>query len=746
MKALVFVEVDIEWCGLTFGVGDCPAVLGVDTPTKCFNSKGSCPVRASFQPTTVTLRFAQGTSYLVESGIDAIACIEDISFTAGTISLGEDLGTRSSLRVTMSDFPWSDTGEGFDKYLDERSYDPYKQGTFWGKFRARHPSLRGRAIRVIRGTLGQPLEEMETRHYVVESIDGPGRDGKYSVVAKDALKLLDGDRAQAPKMSNGYLLADINDSVTSATLGPSGIGNLEYPASGFAALGGKEIVAFTRSGDTLTLTRAQYSTLAVEHKATDRVQVCITYTSANIGDIINDLMVNYAAVPPEYITLSDWTVETTSFLGTLYTAVIAEPTAVETLIKELVRQGALAIWWDDINRQIRLRVLRQIDTSAALFDEDVFMEGTFAISDQPTKRLSQVWTYFAQIDPLRNVDDTDNFRSCVVVADLEKEGDYGAPAIEKIYSRWIPGGGRAIAQRIGQILVGRFGTPPRKFKFETFRDSPYVPVAGIGCRVSWPTLQDPSGARAIIPAQINRLDPQSAKYVVEAEEFNFIGTPAGDPAIIFDVSRTDVNVRSIFDLFYPTPESGDDIYIIVESGVIIGSSSISTPAMTIGTWPAGVNLHLVVRGHIQGAGGRGGQGAKSPGGNADNGQAGGLALYTRFAIEVENTGGIWGGGGGGGGGGTESVSDYGGGGGGGAGYLVGPAGSGGGISQGGDPGTPTAGGWGSGNGGRGGGPGLSGQNGFGSGGDTGGAAGGAIDGVSYITFETTGDIRGSQVN
>jgi len=758
-KALTFIELDIEYCSLSYGVSPCTATLSGGSPTgtiKCFNSKGTCQDRVNFATSTVTLRFAEGTAYLAESGIEAIACIEDIAFTPGTISLGEDLGTRSSLKVTMADFPWSDTGPGFDKYLADRTYDPYRQGTFWGKFRSRHPSLRGRAIRVIRGFLGQTLEEMETRHYVVESIDGPARDGKYAIISKDVLKLLDGDRAQAPKMSNGFLAGDINDSTTSATLSPSGIGNLEYPSSGYVAIGGSEICAFTRSGNALTLTRGQFNTTAVAHSASDRVQICIRYTSADIADVLNDLMVNYAAMPGSYIDLVGWKAETTTFLRTLYTALIAEPTSVEKLTKELIRQGALSLWWDDIARLIRLKVLRQIDTDAAVFDENVIVADSLAISDQPTKRLSQVWTYFAQINPLKGVDDTDNYRSCSVVANLELESDYGSPAIEKIYSRWIPLGGRAIAERIGEILVGRFGRPPRRFKLTASRGGPVTPTAGIGYKMSWRTLQDATGERIEVPAQVVRIDAQSALIPTELEEFDFSFVDDGDPTVIFDIDTYNVNARTVFDLFYPTPESGDDVYFIVEAGVKIGSTSTSQPAFNVGSWPSGVNVHLIVRGRIQGKGGKGGAGT------GQNGFVGGPALYTRRAITIEKLesgdpeGEIFGGGGGGGGGyGLAVGKDAGGGGGGGAGFDPGQGASDGAYGGYSDPGTTEAGGngsdgVGSSNGGNGGGPGLSGQNGskqgLGSPG-TGGAAGAAIDGVSYVTLTgASPDRRGPQIN
>lgn len=727
---------------------------------RCFNTRATCQDLANLTVEPVTLRFAQGTSYLAESGIDAIPCIENIAFTPGTISLGEDLGTRSSLQITMSDFHWSDTGQGFDKYLSERGYNPYLQGTFWGKFRARHPSLRGLEIRIIRGFLGDAIGDMETRHYIVDRIDGPGRDGTYQIVAKDALKLLDGNRAQAPRMSNGFLSAGIDDNDLSLTLSPAGIGDLEYPSGSptdyYVAIGGKEIVKVTaRSGDVLTIVRAQYNTVAVAHSSTDRVQLCIEYLSADPADIISDLLENYAAVPASYIPLSSWQLETSSYLRTLYSALIAEPTAVETLVKELIRQSALAIWWDDVDRLIQLRVLRKIDTEVALFDENVIMADSFSVADQPDKRLSQVWTYFGQDNPLKKVEDTDNYRSCSVVANLELEDDYGSPAIDKIYSRWIPEGGRAVAERIGEILVGRYGRPPRKFRLNAFRNGPAIPYPAIGCEISWFTLQDDTGARIQVPAQVTRLDPQSDKYAVEAEEFDFTFVDDGDPTVIYELDDYNVNCRDTFDLFYPEPVSGDDVYIIVSEGVTIGSTSTSNPAMTLGSWPAGVNVFVINRGRIQGKGGAGGAGVIFPV-SPNAGQNGGVAIYTRFDISLDNDAGeIFGGGGGGGSGGVNfifAIASSGGGGGAGTdggagGSAFAPEGAEN-PTQAGNPGTADDGGTGGtilSAGGDGGDPGQNGTAGANSGG-AGGSAGAAIDGDSYVTITVTGDIRGPQIN
>lgn len=753
MKSLTFVEIDVDYCALTYGTAPCVATTTGGSPTgtrKCFNTLATCQDRDNFDNDPVTLRFAMPTAYLAESGIEAFACLESVSFTPGRVSLGKDLGERASLRVTARDFRWSDTGEGFDKYLADRSYDPFTQGTFWGKFRARQPYLRGRAIRVIRGTLGQTLGQMTTRHYVIESFTGPGPDGRYSIVAKDVLKLADGDRAKAPALSQGYLDSGIGSGASSATLAPTGIGDAEYPSSGYAAIGGKEVVSFTRSGDTLTLTRGQYNTDAVSHSASDRVQLCLEYTSDDVADIIADLLENYAAVPSSYIPLATWQAETGAYLRTLYSALIAEPTSVRDLLAELIEQAALALWWDDSSQLLKLQVLRAISTDAAVFGDAQIMEKSLSIADQPNKRISQVEIYYALRNPLQSVDEPDNYQSAALVVDLVNASDYGSAAIKRIYSRWIPAGGRAVATRIGNIQKGRFAQPPRKFGLNLFRYGEITPVIGAGYQVNaWP-LQDDTGARADVPAQITSLDPQADKYVLELEEFNFdFDDEGGDPTIIFEIDAFEVNARTTFDLFYSPPTSGDDVYIYISEGVTIGSHDAGTPAFDVGSWPAGVNVYVINQGTIQGRGGDGGQWAIA-GSNA--GGDGGVALYTRNDIDLDNSAGsIIGGGGGGGSGGGNGFGTIGLSGGGGAGTDPGEGGPG---EESipipaADDGTATSGGAGASddfhnNGGAGGGPGSAGSSGVS--GASGGAAGAAIDGDSYITHSGSGTITGPQVN
>ena len=126
--------------------------------------------------------------------------------------------------------------------------------------------------------------------FVIDSTDGPNSNGEYKIIAKDMLKLADGDRAQAPVLSNGFLQAIILLEVdhSSFTRWASAMTNIH--ASGYVAIGGKEIVAFTRVADAMTITRAQFNTEAQDHAAGDRAQLVKVYTANSPDIIINDLL------------------------------------------------------------------------------------------------------------------------------------------------------------------------------------------------------------------------------------------------------------------------------------------------------------------------------------------------------------------------------------------------------------------------------------------------------------------------
>lgn len=454
-------------------------------------------------PETVeTWRFAMPTDYLPME-FDAIPSINSLDISPAVVSLGENLGERAVITVTFADHRHQFAGE------------PWTQGTFWGKWRGRFGTkLRGRPFRIIRGALGDPLEAMETRHFIIEMTDGPTPAGTFTIVAKDVLKLADDDRSQAPLLSSGELAGTINDATTSATLSPTGIGNAEYPASGWVCIGGNEVCAFTRSGDALTLTRAQLGSVASQHDAGERVQIVLRYPGTDAADIAYDLLTTYAGVDPALIDLPAWQAETAAHLGVIYARTITEPTAVKELLSQLVEQASLAIWWSDLANQMRLQVLKEISTDAATFDEDTIVEGSLRVSEQPGKRMSQVWAYFTQRDPTDQSDEADNYARARIEADLALQGEYGSPEIRKISAPWIAT--LSAAERLTGIQLSRYRNPPRKFNFSLFHDQA-VALAG-GYNLRWRFNQDETGLEVPAPIQITRIRREADFIHVEAEE------------------------------------------------------------------------------------------------------------------------------------------------------------------------------------------------------------------------------------
>lgn len=762
-QRLTYIEIDLLKCTRVYGVAPCTAAIGVTGERKCFNTRKTCQDLPNYSDEIKTIRFSVGAQYQPFE-IESIQNIKSVSYTPSIISLGESIGARSKLVVTFGDHPTPDTGPGGDPYPESRPYIAYDQGTFWGKFKARQPYLKGRTLRWFNGQVGDTINTMEARTFIIDSVTGPNVNGQFTITAKDPLKLIDDKEAQAPALSKGLLSAAISIGATAITLSPPGVGNLEYPSSGFASIGGNEIVSYTRSGDVMTISRGKLNTAAQAHDEDDRVQVVIEYSGVDPADIIYDLMTNYGSLPASFIDLENWKNETSDYLGRVYTGYVAEPTAVVDLVNELLQQSAMSIWWDELARLIRLQVLRDISKESQNINDDLMLAGSFTQKDQPKKRVSQVWTYFGQINPLEDQEDAKNYRSTLATVNLESEENHGSPSIKTIFCRWIPQFGRTTAERLNNLLLGRYSEPPRLITFDLLRDSGLsMPTLGNGYSVESFINQNDIGELLPISAQATKIKVDDSKWSVTAEEIIISDTVEPiDPTIktvAIDSDTFNFNLRSTFLTIYSEAVSGDTVVCEVRGRVVVGSNQNNLYAFTVGAgWPAGVTLQLNIQSgaFIVGAGGDGGQAIFQGGGLVVGAAAnGGAAIKVDSAIEITNDGVI---GGGGGGGGNASdifgASPYEAAGGGGAGAKVGQPytssvpftkffANPGTLQNGGDGGSSSETGQLGGNGGD---LGQDGQDGQGVLNGPGGVAGSAVNGDSLVTWTALGDVRGNRIN
>lgn len=724
-KPLRYAELVIKPCSRTYGSSPCTAAVGVSGDFKCYNSPRTCQDPANYLAGgEQILRWSVPTSDL-PIDIPSTPCITGITRRPLQIDPAEGLGVRESVTVSMHNFRTNDTE--FDQYPDSRTFNPYNQGTYWGKFFSRWGSLEGYEFRTVDGVLGQDINDMTRRYYIVDGVAGPDSKGSVSFTVKDVVKFIDSDKSQWPLPNNGTCLSDILAADTSFNLSPFGIGDIEYPASGVASLG-DEKVTFTRAGDVVTFTgRGLSGTPQEDHDEGTTLQVAAVFTAQDPAVIIRDLLEQATTIPAEYIDYATWKIEVDDFLGRLYSAEIMQPTAVSTLIQELVKEAGLIFFVDVIAKVLVLRVLRQ-EVPVLQINDDYILAGQIASRPMRDRRVSDVWVYYGKKNPLEAQTEKKNYRGVYAKAsdDPVVALENNPPAIREIMSRWILLENLPAAQSVADRVISRYQKIPREvgFKVPSYYSVKLADVVSIQSHI----FEDSQGVMApAFSAQITSIDDSDGIISAVAEEVNFSEVEPPDPNLrIINVNSDvkNINLRTLHDLIYTPIIEGATVRLIVADGVKIGSVTYDH-ALELGPWPASVTIEIDGTGRIQG---RGGDMATTP-------IDGGTAMFIDRPVTIVGDVKIWGGGGNGGAI-IGSVSYAGGAG---AGFSEGQPissidateyGSNGIYSKGGDVGQagehpPNN------------------EHGIGY---AGGAAGIAIDGVSFVTITGTPDIRGPQVN
>lgn len=595
------LEIDVDLCGVAgYGVSPCTASGG----PPCLHGLGTCQDLPNFDSdgmggklgTVATWRFASRGTWSPESGIDAYPLLESISYTPASIELSEGLGSRATLTAEMGDAEFADTGPLGDPYLDERDYT-YPPGTFWTRWPARNPYLQGRTARWRQGLLGQSLEEFETRHFIVERFEPPGLNSRARFIFRDALQALFDDRSQCPPPTPGRLSAGLSDSATSATLVPSGVGDLYYSSAGSWIAIGSEIIGFSRSGDNLTLSRHLWGTTPQAHDAGAQVQQCADdFIAVRPDEAAAILATKYASVPLAQIPAQAWEDEIDAhYGGGLLTTLVAKPTATRSLFKELAREVGLSIWQDDRTGLVQLQVIRTIDTDAVTFDarfapgESNVVVGSFTVTPGE-KRISQALCYYGQVNPLDGVD-RGNLPVFAASVAAEDEILEGVPALDETFSRWITSGGASAAQAVCDRRLARFVKAPRTFTFNLPRWGSFRPVLGQGCNVLADCLRDAFGAHVAVPGQIVRVNPNAlngAEFEITVQEVRMdarFAPAALLKSVTISAAEYNVNFKTKYETQYVPAVAGDEVYLIVNEAVVTGSTSTSVAGITIGDWP-----------------------------------------------------------------------------------------------------------------------------------------------------------------
>lgn len=531
---VTLLEIDLPYCTRTYGVAPCAAVLGTTGQAKCFNSKFTCQDRANYDEGTKTVTFA----YNQDGNPDIpgiFPALQSVSSRPGELNLsGIDpnksaLGVRARITARLQDFANNDTW--LDKYQSERvsgaalfsgvGYQPEDRGLFLGRMFARFPYYDGIATRVRRGYEGQDPGDMDTENYVMSELKGPNAGGVVDITAKDVFDLADD---VIPAVSTGKLSSALTADATTATLVPAGVG-ATYEASGLVRIG-REIMAFTRSSDVLTLVRAQEGTQAATHGIGDVVQECVALDRLSIPMAAETVLKYKTTAFDAFIPIADWVVENDTWYSGLNTGrvIISRPTVKKLLIGELCALGCM-FWWDPIAQKIKFRINAPLMPGEEYYpvnDESGLIEGTVDVDRAEDQRISAIWMYNAVRDWTDDSLASRNFNKLTIAA--LSENPYKVDALKEVYTRWFGrDGDDAAVSIITERLLARYENTPKIVSGSL--DVKDRPAMELGARLLVETyaLADVDGAILAEPMQVNYVEYSEDRVRFVAETYSVEG-------------------------------------------------------------------------------------------------------------------------------------------------------------------------------------------------------------------------------
>lgn len=497
-EPLQVVEIIQPLCSRTFGTAPCLA-----TGDKCFNTDETCTFVTALDLTqSVAMRFVApsahrspgvgvdilldetGASLLDETDValeaegDAtvfnpaivIPALMSVNTSPTVLNVGagnediQPLGLRAVAEILIKDLPSNDVG--FDPYLADRAYDPLARGSFWTKWLARNPYHVGMTLRVYDGYVGDSLAQMIKREYSIEKIDATR--SQVRITAKDILRKVTDTKITAPFLSPGALSLALTNVAT--TFQAAGAALADYPAAGYLRING-EIMAYTgrslASGNVefTGVTRGQLGTAAAAHNQFDRVQRVLAYVDTPVADIIYDLLTVWAGISTAYIDKAAWDAEQLEWRELYrFTAYLTDPVEVQKLLGELCQQGLVNIWWDERVQQIIYRAQRPNFAPNTLTQEGHLVADSVAIEEKPERRASQVYVYYGLRNPTLSLSDKASFANAEAFLDVDKERQYGEPAVREIFCRWV--GTAVIAQTLASAYLSRFRDVRRYISFD----------------------------------------------------------------------------------------------------------------------------------------------------------------------------------------------------------------------------------------------------------------------------------------
>lgn len=473
-----YIEIDVDFCNLEYGTAPCQAALGVTGQRKCFNMVRGCQDIDNFDKGVKTIRYGMSVSG-IPTGTVIFPWLKSVSMRSATVNIsGFDknmvgIGKRGTVSAKLMDAPHHD--RGIDKYqagrvdgtaqVDEGPYSPQDRGTHFGKLKHRFPFYAGRPMRVIDAYLdGGVITISKTRHYIITDINGPDAKGNVEIKGKDILDLADDKRAVVPKAVRGVLEADIDKVATEFTLLPAGIGDVDYPATGWGVIK-SELINYTRVGDVVTIVERGVSGTSISSaSAGDSFLLSFSVRRRRADLVIQDILA-IAEIDPAFIPVAKWQAEFDRWgSNLLLSADITKSEGANKLLGEIAILG-ISLWWDDVLQEIGLKINRPPDEDIVLDVSDNADIKAITQFDENDKRLTEVAFFSAPTDPTKVGTDGNNFSRQYYSVDQDAKSalQYDDTKVRQIFSRWLNHGNDSLVRILSKRIVNRFRDVPVTF-------------------------------------------------------------------------------------------------------------------------------------------------------------------------------------------------------------------------------------------------------------------------------------------
>jgi hypothetical protein len=491
------------------------------------------------------------------SGLQAAPTIMNVSFTDDRLQLGRGLGEFGQATITIQDHQDNDASE--DPYFSSRSPTP-SMGSYWRRLLVRNPYVQNRVMRVRLGNQADIYSDadFETREYLIREITGPDISGVVTITGYGPLQKTNLSNAEAPAQSLWVLASSLSAVAGSATI--SGYETTD-PTSGYVRIN-DEVISYTRSGATLTLTgRGQYGTTAAAHNEEDTVQPCLAYSAKYPDEIIYDLLVNYADVDASYIDTSAWEDERDIWFG-LYTldTLFAKPIKALDLINAMCEEVGIYLWYDPIDAEIKLKAVRPPATDTIIEMTDADLLSPVRISTDLASRISRVDVACGIRTPVLDYSQEQNYRTWAIPAGVgEGENEHNGKKIKVILSRWLSEDDKNLAFRAAYTTRNQRKDGKITYSFEV--------TAGVRAQLDLATtinlttrdILDIDGSQKTTRMMVVGIAPvkHGVTYAIECERSQFAGRYAYASPATFTDNYVDASDEDKDPAWYLSDADGD---------------------------------------------------------------------------------------------------------------------------------------------------------------------------------------------